>query len=304
LAQEPTGSTAAERFRAQKEIETVVLRELELLHRTTPKYTWSEESQEEIVQKYAVQVDTLKATYALNPVDRRVNILDGSAPCTAEEYAARHFRHLGYHVLFTESVPFHALFGAYMWLLIQDFADPYVRPVSFGDRQALDQRVRGEMVWTSLPDDFGTEGYAIRRAAEIEEHLSPNSIDPDQLSWLFEYWLEPSKGLRQYLWAHRDAQIEIARKLIEVLPPSAILNTLRYLVGNYWGRYLGWPDLLVYRDSDFFFAEVKSSGDKLRGPQKRWIKDNHDQMHFPFRLVKIQKVRGLPAPQERARSAG
>ena len=32
---------------------------------------------------------------------------------------------------------------------------------------------------------------------------------------------------------------------------------LRYLVEDYWGRRSGWPDLIVFRDNEFFFAEVK-----------------------------------------------
>ena len=55
--------------------------------------------------------------------------------------------------------------------------------------------------------------------------------------------------------------------------PEAVLRILRYLVGNYWGRYLGWPDLLVYKKDDFFFAEIKASKDKLSAEQKRWIVD-------------------------------
>ena len=64
---------------------------------------------------------------------------------------------------------------------------------------------------------------------------------------------------------------------------------LRYLIRDYWGRYLGWPDLLVYKGTDWFLAEVKASGDKLSDDQKRWIQDNYQHLHLPFKLVKIHK---------------
>jgi hypothetical protein len=45
----------------------------------------------------------------------------------------------------------------------------------------------------------------------------------------------------------------------------------------------------VHRGNEFFFAEIKSSGDKLGKKQKRWIRDNHRRLHFPFKLVKVHK---------------
>jgi hypothetical protein len=66
---------------------------------------------------------------------------------------------------------------------------------------------------------------------------------------------------------------------------------LRYLLDDYWGRFCGWPDILFYQDDgSYFLAEVKSSGDKLSGDQKRWIADNHDRLGLPFRLVKIHRI--------------
>ena len=61
------------------------------------------------------------------------------------------------------------------------------------------------------------------------------------------------------------------------------------IVGNYWGRYLGWPDLLVYKEDDFFFAEIKASKDKLSAEQKRWIVDSSSELDLPFKLVKIHR---------------
>ena len=83
--------------------------------------------------------------------------------------------------------------------------------------------------------------------------------------------------------------MENARTIAEVLTPEAVLRILRYLVGSYWGRYLGWPDLLVYKEDHFFFAEIKASKDKLSAEQKRWIADNSSDLELPFKLVKIHR---------------
>jgi hypothetical protein len=57
---------------------------------------------------------------------------------------------------------------------------------------------------------------------------------------------------------------------------------------------VGWPDLLLFRERDYFFAEVKSSTDSLSGEQKRWIRDNHQMLKLPFKLVKIHKAPTVP----------
>ena len=88
--------------------------------------------------------------------------------------------------------------------------------------------------------------------------VSHRRNDRAELLRLFDNWLAPSVGLRQYLWAHRRESIETARKLIELIPPVVLKTVLGYLVLNYWEHRSGWPDLLVYRANQWFLAEVKS----------------------------------------------
>ena len=66
-------------------------------------------------------------------------------------------------------------------------------------------------------------------------------------------------------------------------------HILRYLVDDYWGRYLGWPDLMVIRESEFKFVEVKSANDKLSEDQQRWIRDNHNILEFQFIIAKVRQ---------------
>lgn len=285
-----------EEVRLQERAKKQALSEIKALHAATPKYTYDDESQESILTRCSVQIVNLYGTYLRGPIDRKVQLLDGEEAISAEEYATRHFQRLGYSVLSLESRPFHVLFGVFMWLLIQDPGDPRNRVVGFGDRLAFERGERGQVIWTPLPEDFGTRGYAKRRAAAIDKHLNSSMDDKEELQWLFGYWLEPSKDLRQYLWAHRDEDVETARRLVAVLPATFIVNLMKYLVDDYWGRYLGWPDLIVYKSSDHRFVEVKSSGDKLSDDQKRWISDNHSILNSPFVLVKIHKRKVVDGP--------
>ncbi len=284
---DPTALYSDKAKTIRKEIERDVLHDIKALHEANPKYQYHEESQAEIIHKYGVEVVHIDATFAPKTKGKRSSIVDGNETVEPEEFVARHYERQGWQVLFVESVPIHVLFGIYMWLLIQDAADPMNRLVMFGSRSDYEGARKGVEIRTLLPEDFGTTGYARRRRAAIDEYFNSGMLD--DLEWLFDYWLGHSVNFREYLWAHRDADVERAKELILILPPEVIIRILRYLVGGYWQRYLGWPDLLVHRGEDYYWAEVKASRDKLSEDQKRWIRDNATELRLPFKLVKIHR---------------
>jgi hypothetical protein len=220
--------------------------------------------------KCQVEIVDLKGSYIRTAGTKWAEILDGTELCRVEEFAARHFRRSGFEATFLQSAPFHVLFGVYFWSLIQDRCDRRLRTVGILDRHAYDQRRPSEVIWIRLPSDFGSPDYACRRAKAITKHLSAIGETRAELLELFDNWLAPSVGLRQYLWAHRRESIETARKLIELIPP-VILKT-------------------------GFLAEVKSWRDKLNENQKRWIEDNHRYLHLPFKLVHVHRMESMSAP--------
>jgi len=268
-------------------VEREVVEEIKELHQHSPKYAYSEESQEAVLTKHRVEIVRLDGIY--KKAETGAAIMDGETSCSPEEFVARHFERLGYKVLFTESVPFHALFGIFLWLLIQEPGEPNLQMTFFGDRTAFETKQEGKEILTLLPTDFGTSGYAQRRVDAIEWHFDMLTKSKDELLWGFDYWIEPSADLRQYLWAHRPEDVTKAREIASILPVDVTIRILWYLLGDYWRRYCGWPDLLIYRQDEFFFAEVKSSNDKLSEDQKDWIRGNSAELHLPFKLIKIHK---------------
>lgn len=284
----PEGQRAIpEEARAKRKlIEKEVTKEIEKLHEQSPKYTYQDKSHSDIIGEYHVEVVELAGIHSPKPKGG-VGVFDGNDLYSPEEFVAQYFQKSGYNTLFTESIPFHALFGIFMWILIQDPKDPDLQMRGFGDRVAFDEGREGGIIWTLLPPDFGTSGYAERRQHAIDKHLDGLPKNKDDLLSTFDYWIEPSSQLRQYLWAHRPRDIDRARQITSILPAEMILRILRYLVGNYWRRYCGWPDLLLYKEGEFLFIEVKSSNDKLSEDQKNWIRGNYEELHLPFRLAKI-----------------
>ena len=265
-----------------------MLNEVRAAHERSPKYVFTEDSQDQVIRRYGVEIVALRGTHVRSEVGG-LAILDGVEQCGPEEFAARHFRRLGYQSLFLESRPLHVLFGVFLWMLIQDPDDPLSQPNGFGDRNAFDRGERGERIWTFLPEDFGSSSYALRRASAVEEHFRFLETGKENLLGTFDYWISPSEPLRQYLWAHRKTDLDRVREVLCVLPPGIIIAILRHLLADYWGRYLGWPDLLCHRNGEFFLAEVKSSKDKLSHQQKEWIAQNASGLRLPFKVVKIHR---------------
>jgi hypothetical protein len=270
--------------------EREVVEEIKALHLKSPKYVYDRKSQNEIISEFEVEIVNLDGVY-LKTADRKAKIIDGDLVFTAEEFVANYYQQKGYKVIFAESVPFHTLFGVLMWLLIQDPSDGRNHVVAFGDRIAFEEGRDGELVWIVLPDDFGSNNYFYRREEDIKNYLENLPEEKNEIIWMFDYWVYHSYQFRQYLWVHKGENVEIARKILEVLPVKIIKEILRYLVKDYWHHYIGWPDLLVYQDgnSDFFFVEVKSSSDKLSNDRKVWIENNFKGMKLPFKIVKIHK---------------
>lgn len=118
-----------------------------------------------------------------------------------------------------------------------------------------------------LPRDFGTRSYFERRKEYIINFISSLNIKNE----LFHENLSNSFNLREYLWAHRQEDIEKAEKIVQVLDIESLKRILTYLIMNYWKNYCGWPDLFIYKSNEFKFIEVKGSGDKLQEDQKNWI---------------------------------
>lgn len=280
-----------ERAAAFKQIEADVLEEVKAEHRRAPRYQFSEPSQAEILARHAVDIEALAADYVELPEKGAVIAMEGRT-VSVEAYVRRHYEAQGWSAIDLESRPFHALFGVLMWMLIEDPADSKGRMVGYGSRTAFEQRTKGEMIWAIQPEDFGTAGYGKRRARAIRRHFDQIVFDRDELLWLFDYWRPYSEALRQYLWAHNDSDVDRARRLIEILPPATIRAILDYLVADYWGRYLGWPDMLLWRGDDILMIEVKSSSDRLSGDQKNWIADNATILKLPFRIVKVHRRSG------------
>lgn len=269
----------------RQKIEKEVIAEIKLQHEINPKYEYRALTQSEVIEGTKTEFVLVNAEH-VSTGGKKVGIRSGEKIYTVEEYASDHFKNQGFSIVEVESVPFHVLFGVFMYLVIQNANDEKGQVVQFGSRNDFDSGVQQEgMITTILPDDFGSRLYYERQKKRIQCHLN----ELEDLDWLFEYWLEHSSDFRQYLWAHRKKDVLKAKKVMSVLGLENLRKVLNYMVMDYWKNYCGWPDLLVFNSEEFFFVEVKSSNDKLSEDQKNWLLGNYEYMRFKVKIFKVGK---------------
>ena len=259
-------------------------------HARSPKYSYSEESTNEVLKRHSVEIVDL---FPVRVERAGVSMFefDGRLFRSANEVAERNFEKSGHNCLFLESRPVHVLFGVLMWKVIQDPGDPKIRRVGVARRLTTGEWRNQGRIWTIMPPDFGTRQYSGRRARALEEHFAALPERNADLLALFDRWLDPSYPLRSYLAGHRNEDVERARQLLSVLPGESTIRILRYLAVYYWERHCGWPDMVFYRGTDYFLAEVKFSSDGLKVDQKQWVRGNADELHPPFKLIKVHRTR-------------
>lgn len=282
-------------------LERIVIEGIKERHASNPMYDFARPSDADVLAACGAPVEDYPACY-LTPTIGHVEVLpvdtnDVTSAVSVEEFVARRLRSTGREVMLCESRPFHALYATLMWPWVQDPADSRSRVSGFGRRTPAEDG-SSDLIWTMLPEDFGSPAHPLRRSASLQAHLDRLPATTDELLWVFDYWTPCAEDLKQYLWAHEEADAERARRLIEILGPEQAKAILSFLADDYWGRYLGWPDLVTWRNSghtstDIRFVEVKSSNDRLSEDQRDWMTSNSRILKLPFTIAKVHKTQVL-----------
>jgi hypothetical protein len=109
-----------------------------------------------------------------------------------------------------------------------------MRPIAHGDRQI--PGIAGDAPQPALGQRNETE---LRCRDLGVQHGARRQQLVKKLRQLFDLWLGPSDELGLYLGGRRAEHIQVARQLIEIIPSASIVEMLRYLVEDYWGRRSG-----------------------------------------------------------------
>jgi hypothetical protein len=101
------------------------------------------------IDRWQVDIVDLTGSYVRNPGIKSATILDGAESYRLEEFAARHFRRLGFEATFVESQPFAVLFGVYFWpVRIAPILEGHARNFAVARPYRLDRGRTHRAVWS------------------------------------------------------------------------------------------------------------------------------------------------------------
>jgi hypothetical protein len=112
----------------------------------------------------------------------------------------------------------------------------------------------------------------------------------ERLEILFDLLLDETQLIRDYLWVADAVSVERARRALEALPREIVVRSVEWAIGNFWHRQPGWPDLLVVRDGEYRFVEVKSPHDELSQEQMRWFEWASSQ-NVSCEITRVKRVK-------------
>ena len=163
-----------------------------------------------------------------------------------------YFRERGYAAAFSENEPWRALFGLVFWDIIYD---TNVRAI----HHPL-QRV---------PSDFFLPDFYVKREVLLKNRLQ--ELDRREAFFdLIKTTYEEKFGVANVLVAWFDGLLELVLLIMRYLEPDQLRAILLEMARHLRENTRGFPDLLVWKEDEYDFVEVKSPTDHLSAQQLHW----------------------------------
>ena len=169
-----------------------------------------------------------------------------------ESGVMEYFRGQGYEAAFSENEPWRALFGLIFWDIIYD---TNVRAI----HHPL-QRV---------PSDFFLPDFYLKREGLLQARLEELS-DQEAYGNLVKQTYTEKFGTANVLVAWFEGQLELVLLIIKYLMPAQLRAILLEMAQHLRENTRGFPDLLIWKDDEYDFVEVKSPTDHLSSQQLHW----------------------------------
>ncbi|EKO3426693.1 VRR-NUC domain-containing protein [Vibrio fluvialis] len=177
-----------------------------------------------------------------------------------------HFEQLGYQVYYLENQFLNTLFGLTFW-------DAIFAPVEGAFINRYQHR----------PLDLYHDDFVLKRHSYIESaiaELMNDGIKPLWLRWQnkfsianpFVYWTDCDESL-----------FELTE---QSFPRALLINLFKVQLSDLKLYRNGMPDLILFKDGEFEWVEVKGPGDKLQDNQWRWI-EQFSRLNVPFSVCYV-----------------
>lgn len=199
--------------------------------------------------------------------EARVIHLDESSRDRPERAAVRFFHKEGAIAVHAENVVWNQLFGLLFWDLLFESEDS-------GIHNAFEIR----------PQGLRSDGFYQRFATEIDSRLSKTSeAIRSRIEKTWNAKLDTPNGL--FPW-YVD-MFEAVRQLVMLSPRGAISSVLLEMAKNHKQSRSGFPDLMIVRDDEISFAEIKAEGDTIRRNQLVQL-ERLRSAGYPVEVVRVQ----------------
>ncbi|HLO14676.1 MAG TPA: VRR-NUC domain-containing protein [Anaerolineales bacterium] len=244
------------------------------LAKQNPKYDMKETTDAEFLSKVSIPEIQISAEYRqIEKGNQKIGkwVSQEGDLVSVEQIATELYNSQGYSVLRCERLLISTWVATFLCLSIQDLTDPRVRTVFRNSTKGWTSKNRNTgLIAILLPEDFGAAEFYERRKSAITSNIG-YIRNSENLSVVFNEFLESSESFRDYLWVNSNEAVETARTALDVLPKDTVISSIEWAIQDFWRRQPGWPDLFVYRDMEYKFVEVKSPYDELSLEQIQWL---------------------------------
>ncbi|EKO3405217.1 VRR-NUC domain-containing protein [Vibrio fluvialis] len=207
-----------------------------------------------------------KAPRTIKPAHKTLHLELDLSQQRVELAVKSHFEQLGYQVYYLENQFLNTLFGLTFW-------DAIFAPVEGAFINRYQHR----------PLDLYHDDFVLKRQSYIESAIAELMNDGVKPLWL--RWQNKFSITNPFVfWTDCD---ESLFELTEQSFPRALLVDLFKVQLSDLKLYRnGMPDLILFKDGEFEWVEVKGPGDKLQDNQWRWI-EQFSRLNVPFSVCYV-----------------
>lgn len=166
--------------------------------------------------------------------------------------AIHYYRERGYQAVFSENEPWRMLFGLLFWDIIYDT-----------NVKAIHNPLQ------RVPSDFFLPDFYYKRSEQLAERMKVAQTR-EQIEAIVRQTYEEKFGVTNVLVPWYDDGLEKVLTLISWLSPEQIHQVLIEVAQNLRENTRGFPDLMVWNESEYAFIEIKSPTDHLSSRQLHW----------------------------------
>ena len=189
-----------------------------------------------------------------------------------ERGAIDYYQELGAQAVFSENEPWRALFGLLFWDIIYDT-----------NVKAIHNPLQ------RVPSDFFLPDFYLKRSTQLLARMK-EADSTEAISAVVEKTFQEKFGITNVLVSWYPGMLETVLKLISLLTPQQIHAVLLEMAYNLRENTRGFPDLLVWDETEYSFIEIKSPTDHLSSRQLHWLHFFADH-NIKSRIVRVKWIK-------------